>query len=47
MCLFAFVGPPLSAGTMTLTPAQTALLIEAMAWRRTIEPPAPPRPMLV
>jgi transposase len=54
MCLFAkrlerskFVWPPLAAGTITLTPAQTALLIEAMDWRRTVEPPAPPRPMLV
>jgi hypothetical protein len=54
MCLFAkrlergkFVWPPLAAGTLTLTPAQTALLLEAMDWRRTVEPPAPPRPMLV
>jgi transposase len=30
-----------------LTPAQLALLIEAMDWRRTIAPPAPRRPMLV
>jgi hypothetical protein len=32
---------------LTLTPAQLALLIEAMDWRRTITPPTPPRPMLV
>ena len=49
-----FVWPPLvkpapakAGGTLTLTPAQLALLIEAMDWRRTIAPPAPPRPMLV
>ena len=54
LCLFAkrlergkFVWPPLVDGTMTLTPAQLALLIEAMDWRRTIAPPAPPRPMLL
>jgi len=54
LCLFAkrlergkFVWPPLADGTMTLTPAQLALLIEAMDWRRTIAPPAPPRPMLL
>ena len=53
-CLFAkrlekgrFVWPPLVDGTMTLTPAQLALLVEAMDWRRTVAPPAPPRPMLV
>jgi transposase len=54
MCLFAkclerhkFVWPPIVDGTLTLTPAQLALLVEAMEWRRTIAPPAPPRPMLV
>jgi len=48
-----FVWPPIvkpapakAGGTLTLTPAQLALLIEAMDWRRTIAPPAP-RPMLV
>src|SRR5207248_2697173 len=51
LCLFAkrlernkFVWPPIVDGTLTLTPAQLALLIEAMDWRRTIAPPAPPRP---
>jgi transposase len=47
MCLFAkrlerhkFVWPPIVDGTLTLTPAQLALLVEAMDWRRTIAPPA-------
>ena len=54
LCLFAkrlernkFVWPPIVDSTLTLTPAQLALLIEAMDWRRTITPPTPPRPMLV
>jgi transposase len=54
LCLFAkrlekgrFVWPPLVDGTLTLTPAQLALLVEAMDWRRTVAPPAPARPMLV
>ena len=54
LCLFAkrlergkFVWPPIVAGTMSLSPAQMALLIEAMDWRRTVAPPAPARPMLV
>ena len=54
LCLFAkrlekgkFVWPPIVDGAMTLTPAQLALLIEAMDWRRTIAPPAPAQPMLV
>jgi transposase len=54
LCLFAkrlernkFVWPPIVEGTLTLTPAQLALLVEAMDWRRTIAPLAPPRPMLV
>jgi len=34
-------------GATTLTPAQLALLIEAMDWRRTIAPPLPAQPMLV
>jgi len=43
LCLFAkrlergrFVWPPLVDGTVTLSPAQLALLVEAMDWRRTI-----------
>ena len=31
-----FVRPPIVDGAMTLTPAQLALLIEAMDWRRTV-----------
>ena len=42
-----FVWPPIVDGAMMLTPAQFALLIEAMDWRRTIAPPPPPQPMLV
>ena len=54
LCLFAkrlekgrFAWPPIVDGAMTLTPAQLALLIEAMDWRRTIVPPVPAQPMLV
>jgi hypothetical protein len=32
---------------MTLTPAQLAVLVEAMDWRRTVASPEPSRPMLV
>ena len=42
-----FVWPPIIDGSMTLTPAQLALLIEAMDWRRTVAPPRPAQPMLV
>jgi transposase len=54
LCLFAkrlekgrFVWPPIVDGAVSLTPAQLALLIEAMDWRRTIAPPAPNQPLLV
>jgi transposase len=54
LCLFAkrlekgrFVWPPIVEGSFTLTPAQLALLIEAMDWRRTIAPPPPNQPMLI
>lgn len=54
LCLFAkrlekgkFVWPPLVDGGMMLTPAQLALLIEAMDWRRTVAPPAPAQPALL
>jgi transposase len=54
LCLLAkrlekgrFVWPPIVDGTVTLSPAQMALLVEAMDWRRTVAPPAPARPMLV
>ena len=43
LCLFAkrlesgkFVWPPIVDGKMVLTPAQLALLVEAMDWRRTV-----------
>ncbi|MEJ0068316.1 MAG: IS66 family insertion sequence element accessory protein TnpB [Pseudomonadota bacterium] len=48
LCLFAkrlekgrFVWPPIVDGGVVLTPAQLALLIEAMDWRRTVAPPPP------
>jgi transposase len=54
LCLFVkrlekgrFVWPPIVDGAMTLTPAQLALLIEAMDWRRTVTPPLPTQPVLV
>ena len=54
LCLFAkrqehgkFVWPRIVDGSMTLTPAQLALLIEAMDWRRTVAPPTPAPPMLL
>jgi transposase len=34
-------------GKMLLTPAQMALLIEAMDWRRTVAPQLPSRPVAV
>ena len=50
-CLFAqrlersrFVWPPLIEGGVVLTPAQFALLIEAMDWRRTVAPDPPRLP---
>jgi transposase len=42
-----FVWPPIVEGAMTLTPAQMAVLVEAMDWRRTIAPEPPQRPMLL
>ena len=42
-----FVWPPVVDGAMMLTPAQMAVLVEAMDWRRTVAPPPPSRPMLV
>lgn len=54
LCLFAkrpekgrFAWLPIVDEAMTLTPAQLALLIEAMDWRRTIASPLPAQPMLV
>lgn len=52
LCLFAkrlgrhrFVWPPLVDGGVVLSPAQLALLIEAMDWRRTVAPPVPRIPV--
>lgn len=54
MCLFAkrfergrFVWPPLIDGCLTLTPAQLALLVEGIDWRRTVAPGLPTRPATV
>ena len=54
LCLFAkrlekgkFVWPPIVDGGMLLTPAQMALLIEAIDWRRTVAPELPRRPVAV
>jgi transposase len=54
LCLFAkrlesgkFVWPPIVDGKMVLMPAQLALLIEAMDWRRTVAPEMPRRPVAV
>jgi len=42
-----FVWPPIVDGGMVLTPAQLALLVEAMDWRRTVAPEAPRTPVAV
>ena len=54
LCLFAkrleqgrFVWPPVVDGALTLTPAQLAVLLEAMDWRCTVTPEPPSRPMLI
>ena len=54
MCLFAkrlehgrFVWPPLVDGGVVLSPAQLALLVEGIDWRRTVAPPAAAVPALV
>ena len=54
LCLFAkrlekgkFVWPPIVDGALHLTPAQLALLVEGIDWRRTVAPPAPERPAFV
>ena len=50
LCLFAkrlengkFVWPPIVDGGMVLTPAQLALLLEAIDWRRTVAAEIPRR----
>jgi transposase len=54
LCLFAkrlekgrFVWPPIVDGRMQLTPAQMALLIEGIDWRRTVSVTAEARPSAV
>ena len=54
LCLFAkrlekgrFVWPPIVDGKMTLTPAQMALLVEGIDWRRTVAIGDPMRPCTV
>jgi len=54
MCLFAkrlekgkFVWPPLVDGGLMLTPAQLALLIEGIDWRRTVAPEPTMAPSLI
>jgi transposase len=54
LCLFAkrlergkFVWPPIVDGGMLLTPAQLALLLETIDWRRTVAPEPTPRPLSV
>ena len=54
LCLFAkrlevgkFVWPPIVDGAMVLTPAQLALLLEAIDWRRTVAVEMPRRPVAV
>jgi len=51
LCLFAkrlekgrFVWPPLVDGRLQLTPAQLALLIEGIDWRRAVAPDPARRP---
>ena len=53
LCLFAkrlesgkFVWPPIVDGAMVLTPAQLALLLEAIDWRRTVAVAPPRRPVV-
>jgi transposase len=54
LCLFAkrlengkFLWPPIVDGSMTLSAAQLALLIEAMDWRRTVAAESPRKPETV
>ena len=54
LCLFAkrlesgkFVWPPIVDGAMVLTPAQLALLLEAIDWRRTVAADLPRPPVAV
>jgi transposase len=42
-----FVWPPIVDDGMVLTPAQLALLVEAMDWRRTVSVELPRKPVSV
>ena len=42
-----FLWPPIVDGAMVLTPAQLALLVEAIDWRRTVAPEPPRRPVTI
>jgi transposase len=42
-----FVWPPIVDGGMILTPAQLALLLEAIDWRRTVAAELPRKPVAV
>jgi len=54
LCLFAkrlekgrFVWPPIVEGRLRLSPAQMALLVEGIDWRRTVAPEPAKRPETV
>ena len=54
LCLFAkrlekgrFVWPPIVEGRLQLSPAQMALLVEGIDWRRTVAPESAKRPAMV
>ena len=54
MCLFAkrlekgkFIWPPIVDSGLMLTPAQLALLIEGIDWRRTVAPEPTMAPSLI
>jgi transposase len=54
LCMFAkrlesgkFIWPPIVDGGMVLTPAQLALLVEAIDWRRTVAAELPRRPVAI
>jgi transposase len=54
LCLFAkrlekgkFVWPPIVDDSLQLTPAQLALLVEGIDWRRTVAHAAPSQPSFV
>jgi transposase len=42
-----FIWPPIVDGGMILTPAQLALLLEAIDWRRTVAAELPRKPVAV